>query len=315
MSILAPHQPEPEPDVKYIIDGSYGEGGGRVFRDSLMYAAINAINGWHGVLTIYNIRLSRPKPGLKNSLIGMLDFINQLFTDLVIKGNVDGSLEVTIDFKDAKLIESEILTLNVDINQIGSAWLLFLAVHPVLQHLKRKYVCTIHGGTDVFFKRKGNKPSPSTTLTPPTIYMRDVWLPNINSLGGQGMDITVNIVRNHNDKKKHPYAIKIESTDKSQTELVIFGYRPKQDGCIILTTSTITGYVIGSCHPDPSYALATPSESTYCDEHFSDMIIPYIPLDHTLMDEESAVSEHHRSAIYVRRMMYQNLHAAFQPAV
>lgn len=62
------------------IDGSYGEGGGRNFRDTVMYATINALNGWRGKITINNIRTTRPKPGIKNSLFGIVDFCNQVFT-------------------------------------------------------------------------------------------------------------------------------------------------------------------------------------------------------------------------------------------
>jgi hypothetical protein len=297
------------------IDGSYGEGGGRMFRDSLMYAATKCLKGWQGKLTIKNIRMRRPKPGLKNSLIGMLEVCQQMFSHLALEGNEESSPEVTVDFKNAVLrTTDDTVKIDVDIHGIGSAWLLFLAVHPVLNALSSSimFECTIHGGTDVCFKKSQKNPD---TLTPPTIYMRDVWLTNINTLDigsmrGRAMAIGVNIVRHHRDKESKPYAIKITSIedDKLPSVMEIKGLRDNFDGCIKLATSTVSGLVIGSSHPYAKFELNTdckldePCATDYCDKHFADMVIPYLDPRHELMNEMTCVSEHHRSAIYVRRM-------------
>lgn len=118
-----------------------------------MYATIKALQGWRGKVTINNIRVSRPDPGIKNSLLGMVEFCHQVLNDVQNHGVQDGSLEATFDF--SKAMPSCNDTINIDVNGIGSAWLLFLAVHPVLLYTTCVKTVTIHGGTDVFFFKKG----------------------------------------------------------------------------------------------------------------------------------------------------------------
>jgi RNA 3'-terminal phosphate cyclase len=283
---------------RILVDGSYGEGGGRVFRDSVMYAMLKALDGWRGEIIIEQIRSRRSKPGLKNSLIGMLDFCRALFPGVCIEGDTDDSPRVTVHFGKAVLTTPS--SVHMDVHGIGSAWLLFLAIHPVLNRLptpSEGFECTIHGGTDVFFKRSQKDPH---TMTPPTIYMRDVWLPNVSKIGVRPMDIEVNIVRVHRDKEKYPYAIKIKipAVSGCLSTLKINGLEGDRDGCIKLATSKESGFIMGHSHPYTKYPLTTPLEEDYCDEHFADMAIPYVLLDHKLMVD--ALSEHHRSAIYTR---------------
>jgi len=282
-----------------FIDGSYGEGGGRNFRDAVMYATIKALQGWRGKVTITNIRAARPAPGIKNSLLGVVEFCHRVLNDVQDHGVQDGSLEATIDFTEAN--PSYIDTIDINIDGVGSAWLLFLAVHPVLLHAPYVTTVTICGGTDVFFFKKGK--DLSQTLTPPTVYMRDVWVPNINALKLSGFHIDVNIVRNLKDKGNVPYAISISrKRDSSETTISCNGLQ-KWDGCVRYTESKISPMRVGVSNPYSKYILPEPDHNLWCDEHFSDMIVPYITSPHPKLEESDAVSLHHQSAIYVARQL------------
>jgi hypothetical protein len=276
------------------IDGSYGEGGGRNFRDTVMYATIKALQGWRGKVTINNIRVSRPAPGIKNSLLGVVEFCHQVLNDVQDHGVQDGSLEATFDF--SKAVPSYIDTINIDVNGVGSAWLLFLAVHPVLLYTPYVKMVTIHGGTDVFFFKKGK--DLSQTLTPPTVYMEQVWVPNINTLNLSGFHIDVNIVRNSKDKSNVPYAIRITRNEDSPETTINCNGLKKWDGCVRYVQSKVSSMRVGVSNPYSKYILPEPDQNLWYDEHFSDMIVPYID---SPSEESDAVSPHHRSAIYVAR--------------
>lgn len=286
-----------------MVDGSYGEGGGRVFRDSVMYATIAVLDGWRGTLTINNIRSTRPKPGIKNSLLGIVGFCKQVLDGVETVGIIDGSLTAYFNFRNAR--QSLQTSINIDINGVGSAWLLFLAVHPVLLHPLTNHVhtVTIHGGTDVYFPKKKN----TLTLTPPTIYMRDVWQPNVNKLVSQGFYVDVNIIRNQKDKGKYPYAIKIQrpEIELESSSMEIQGLKVT-DGVISTVQSVRSGLVVGTSHPYNKFVLAEPDPELLCDEHFSDMVIPYLKKDDPMLDQTSTEfkngSAHYRSAVYVRSL-------------
>jgi len=273
------------------IDGSYGEGGGRNFRDTMMYATIKALQGWRGKVTINNIRASRPDPGIKNSLLGMVDFCHQVLDDVQHHGVQDGSLDATFDF--SKAAPTLVDTINIDVNGVGSAWLLFLAVHPVLLYATSVKTVTIHGGTDVFFFKKGR--DLSQTLTPPTVYMEQVWVPNINTLNLHGFHIDVNIVRNLKDKSSVSHAIRVTRNEDSVTTINCNGLK-KWDGCVRYVQSKVSSMRVGVSNPYSKYILPEPDQGLWCDEHFSDMIVPYMAQP---PKESDAVSPHHRSAIYV----------------
>lgn len=283
------------------IDGSRGEGGGRNFRDSVMYATIAALDGWRGTLTINNIRTTRPKPGVKNSLFGIVEFCQQVLHGVKAEGLSDGSLSVTLDF--AQATPTEHTEIHIDVNGVGSAWLLFLAVHPILLHAHNVMTVTIHGGTDVFFRKK--KPRP--TLTPPTRYMQEVWLPNINTIvPSVAFEISVNIIRNGKDKSAFPYAIKLHRIEGSESEssMEVPGLR-HWDGCIKTVKSTESGLQVGISHPDSKIDLPDPDPGLWCDEHFSDMIIPYVCYDPEHVKMQNPVSPHHESAIYIAQQFHQ----------
>lgn len=293
-----------------IIDGSYGEGGGRNFRDTVMYATIRALKGWRGRVTIEKIRVSRPKPGVKNSLFGIVEFCQQVLDGVVTEGVTDGSLTATFDFSDARPAERE--ECHVVVNGIGSAWLLFLAVHPVLLHSPHIKRVTIHGGTDVFFKRDREK---EHTLTPPTVYMQHVWLQNINKVATEkkwpAFHIDVNVVRNKRDKEALPYAISIERGEGTGGHTMTVHGLTEKDGCFTCVDSAVSPFVVGASHPYWKYPLSTPDASLPCDEHFADMVVPY------LTDEEDSkellkhlatkpMSDHHESAIHVAQQIMEN---------
>lgn len=281
------------------IDGSRGEGGGRNFRDAVMYATIAALDGWRGTLMVNNIRTTRPKPGIKNSLFGIVDFCKQILHGVEIDGMEDGSLSAKFDFSHA--IPAEHTEIYIDVNGVGSAWLLFLAVHPILLHARNVKVVTIHGGTDVFFKKKQQL----QTMTPPTRYMQEVWVHNINKLAlSCGFEIHVNIIRNHRDKSKFPCAISVTRKESPETVMSVPGLR-HWDGCIKTAMSAESGLRLGVSHPDSTAKLPDPDPKTWCDEHFSDMIIPYICSDPEHVKMRDPVSPHHESAIYIAQQFRQ----------
>jgi len=292
------------PSKEIIIDGTFGEGGGRVFRDSIMYAMISVIkHGWRGQLIIDNIRSTRPKPGVKNSLFGIVDFCRQLTPDVKVKGLTKGSSHVSLDFSDIKQeLELELeqeheqgFKFKVDANGMGSAWLLFLAVHPVLMNLPAgtAYQCDISGGTDVYFGRdKKNK----RTLTPPTRYMLDVWWPNMKQLKlfSHPHEIDVNVVRDQRDIKKDQCAISCSNPSSRNGGMFVHGLKDT-DGILKYTISKTSGLRVGAAHPYFKFKLPEPDTGLYCDEHFADMYIPYCN-----RESQFVLSDHHLSAIYVK---------------
>lgn len=288
------------PVQEIIIDGSYGEGGGRIFRDSVMYATIKALQGWRGKATISSIRSSRPNPGVKNSLFGIVDFCQQLLPLLKTSGLSKGSPEVTLDFNDIPqdLVLKPHYDFIVDANELGSAWLLFLAVHPVLMALPSttSFSCQIMGGTDVFFPKDKSNPH---TLTPPTKYMLDVWWPNMNTLNlmQRSHEITVNITRDHRDlkalRKSGDYSISCISNSNSSLSFAVVGLL-ETDGILKYTTRD-NGVRVGVAHPYHKFKVKVPSNNFVYDEHFADMQVPYQDMDIQVM------SQHHLSAIYVKQ--------------
>lgn len=289
-----------------VIDGSYGEGGGRMFRDSVMYGMIcAATEGWRGKLTINNIRMSRPKPGIKNSLLGMIDFCRNVFPEVQANGIHPGSLNASLDFSEVSELEpgDESKTISVNANGLGSAWLLFLAIHPFMTKVKQAWGWTvsISGGTDVFFPKDKLNPH---TLTPPTRYMKEVWLHNINIMHDvKSFHIAVHVVREHKDLQNGPSII-ISPTRYVKTTMSVDGLT-ERDGTLLISSSLgdLDGPLHGCAHPYYKYPekllrekLQTTRDQPY-DEHFSDMVVPY----QMNLEPEDTVSKHHDSALYVMR--------------
>lgn len=316
------------------IDGSTGEGGGRIFRDTVSYAmrkALNEAHPWRGKVIVTKIRASRPKGGgMKNSLFGILDFAKQVFSGLVITGDTEGSPTVSIDFEHAELRSQPQDTphvFTVDANGSGSAWLLFLAVHPVLCSLPYASTCNIKGGTDVFMKRDKKNPR---TLTPPSIYMQQVWAENMNRLcadktdpSGYNSNIVwrthclVSPVVSHSDlvrlaKTDTPaICVSVNQADHDTHPVIIeINLAPKQRHASIKTVeSTVVSplyyrpehhlpFILGASHPYPDYDNEAPDPKETCDEHFADMVTPYTSIFH-----EPVLSPHHESAVYVKKIM------------
>ena len=302
------------------IDGSYGEGGGRNFRDTVVYAMIRFIAGkWNGKVTIQNIRASRPKPGVKNSLFGVVQFCHSLIDNVKTEGITDGSLTASFDFTEATM--KPVSDINLEVDGIGSAWLLFLAVHPVLQHVNSEtpYSITIHGGTDVCFKKNRMN---ADTLTPPSIYMKDVWAPNINSYLStittpRHFDIDVKVIRHHKDRSEQPYAIKMTYNPELTATTINIDRLTKFDGKLITVKSSVSGLVVGSAHPYYLYPdLAEPNSDVMYDEHYADMIVPYLTeSDYGIVVGRDVMSKHHESAIYVRDRFSQSLDPLADQAV
>eukprot|EP01027_Heterolobosea_sp_BB2_P015986 GEZU01022824.1.p1 GENE.GEZU01022824.1~~GEZU01022824.1.p1 ORF type:complete len:222 (-),score=20.96 GEZU01022824.1:88-753(-) len=122
------------------IDGSYGEGGGQVLRNSTALAAILG-----KPLEIENIRAGRPKPGLRHQHMAGLQFINTLCNGR-LTGDKVGSTKITFDPKEIGSGEY-----TVDPKTAGSTSLIVQVSLPVLLFGSGKSVVNIRGGTNVEF--------------------------------------------------------------------------------------------------------------------------------------------------------------------
>ncbi|MBE8538788.1 RNA 3'-terminal phosphate cyclase [Geoglobus acetivorans] len=120
------------------IDGSYGEGGGQILRSSI---ALSCITGED--VEIYNIRASRPKPGLAAQHLKGIETAKMLCNGRV-EGLRVGSTRVV--FRPGKI---RVRDLKVDIGTAGSITLLLQTIMPPLLHAGRECRIEITGGTDV----------------------------------------------------------------------------------------------------------------------------------------------------------------------
>ncbi len=123
------------------IDGSQGEGGGQILRNSTAYAYI-----LQKPLNIYNIRGGRPKPGLQRQHLASILGLNQL-----CQGHLTGAqLQSTqLNWTPNMIIGSEH---TIDIQSCGASTLIIQNLLPVLLFSPNPQTkITILGGTDVSF--------------------------------------------------------------------------------------------------------------------------------------------------------------------
>ncbi len=143
------------------IDGSYGEGGGQIIRTSV---ALSAVTG--EPVRIFNIRKSRPKPGLAAQHAQAVRSLAQV-SSAKVEGANPGSTEVT--FMPGVVRGGGC---SIDIGTAGSITLLMQCLLPALVCAKEETILEIQGGTDVQWS--------------PTIdYFKNVFLPALGKFGAQ----------------------------------------------------------------------------------------------------------------------------------
>lgn len=150
------------------IDGSIGEGGGQVFRNSISYAAIT-----NQSLKITNIRANRSPSGLKPQHLTALRLVRDI-TNAEVQGDYKGSKEVTF-------IPHEIQggDYTADTGTAGSITLILQAFLPLTLFARAPIKVELRGGTDVKW-------------SPPIDSFRFVFLPFLRDLG---VSCDVNLIR------------------------------------------------------------------------------------------------------------------------
>lgn len=141
------------------IDGSYGEGGGQIIRTAV---ALSAVTGTE--VTISNIRINRPRPGLKAQHMTAIRTAADM-TGARISGLMPGSNELTFCPGDISGGHYK-----MDIGTAGSITLLLQCLMPVASAAQEPVSLDITGGTDVAW-------------SPPIDYMAHVLLPVLSAMG------------------------------------------------------------------------------------------------------------------------------------
>ncbi|RLG46242.1 MAG: RNA 3'-phosphate cyclase, partial [Thermoproteota archaeon] len=141
------------------IDGSYGEGGGSLFRYALALSAITL-----RPVEVFNIRAKRKKPGLRPQHMTAARLLAEM-TDARVEGLSIGSTRVVFEPRRRPRGRYE-----ADVGTAGSVSLIVQAVLPAAATSDGAVEVRLTGGTDV-------------PMAPPIDYMRHVLLPNLAELG------------------------------------------------------------------------------------------------------------------------------------
>ncbi|MFT4282973.1 MAG: RNA 3'-terminal phosphate cyclase [Candidatus Woesearchaeota archaeon] len=123
-----------------VVDGSFGEGGGSILRQSICFSLI-----LKKPFRIVNIRKNRSKPGLSHQHLKSLELAKEL-TNSKVTGLYLGSNEV--EFFPGNKFKSNI---EVDIKTAGSAILALQSVFLPCILSGKQITITLKGGTDVPF--------------------------------------------------------------------------------------------------------------------------------------------------------------------
>lgn len=150
------------------IDGSYGEGGGQIIRTAVALSAVTGIG-----VAVNNIRVNRPKPGLKAQHLTAIKTAAEI-TGAEVSGLKTGSIELTF-----KPHVNSGGYFEVDIGTAGSITLLLQCLMPVAACADGEVTLDITGGTDV-------------SWSPPIDYMTRVLLP---VLAEMGLDCSIKVYR------------------------------------------------------------------------------------------------------------------------
>jgi hypothetical protein len=274
------------------IDGT--KYGGQLVRNFVITAAILFITGklQDKIVRIENVRGARPdgKRGMKHSLFGVIHFVQAIIKDIKIEGLEDGSPILQLDFANAAIVGDLPTEIILDAVGSGSAWLLFLAVHPMMLFLVQtcgwRGFVKISGGTDVWCG--GAKKA--DTMTPPTEYIRDVTLPNVDrvlaTIGKRvHMSFQVTVTRSKRFVEQtvaddtYPLVVFVKPTVAPVIEMHVSDpFRPTKgnpDAAIKTGASTTSPFIIGIAHPSSKFELPELDLSQYMDVRFSDQYILY----------------------------------------
>lgn len=266
------------------------EHGGQLVRNTVITVAMAFITGTlkDKIVRIVDVRGARPegKRGMKHSLFGAIHFIQEIISNIKIDGLVDGSPVLELDFTNAVIADKIPEEIIIDAVGSGSAWLLFLAVHPMMIFLSytKKWSGTvkISGGTDVW----GGGAKRTDTLTPPTEFVRDVTMPNVSHVGHTITTVDVTITRSVKDVGKaiaagtYPIVVYVKPIDgASSIQMSITDpFRPERgnpDAVIKTGQSTTSPFIVGISHPSSKYRLPELDTTQYADVRFADQYILY----------------------------------------
>lgn len=148
-----------KPSSILTIDGSFGEGGGQILRNSL---ALSMMTGRD--IRIENIRANRPRPGLRPQHLAAVRGAAGICAASV-EGDEVGSSQVT--FRPGKIQAGRH---TIDIGTAGSITLLLQTLLPPLLRGNGPSTLQLKGGTDV-------------PWSPPLDYLRHVLLPLLHRMG------------------------------------------------------------------------------------------------------------------------------------
>lgn len=151
------------------IDGSYGEGGGAILRLAGSLAAVTS-----RPVRIFNIRSSRPKPGLQAQHLESIKAIAALCNG-TLSGAFPGSTEIRLN--PGKIEERDI---SISISTAGSIALLFQSLKLLSISLQKGIKVEVRGGA-TFGK-----------FAPPLPYTQNILLPTLRKMGFSG---AINIKR------------------------------------------------------------------------------------------------------------------------
>lgn len=161
-----------------VVDGSKGEGGGQILRNSISYAAILRQR-----LRIHNVRAGRSNPGLRAQHLTGLQLVASIYGG-TLKGDSIGSTEIEYE-PASNSTEPAGRTLTADIGTAGSICLLLQAALPCLLLDGATEPCrlVLKGGTNA-------------TLAPQYDYWEQVFLPTIcRHCGIDGVQIQAAVIR------------------------------------------------------------------------------------------------------------------------
>jgi len=150
------------------IDGSYGEGGGQIYRNALAYASVVM-----RPVRIFNIRAKRKNPGLRPQHLTVLRALAKI-TEAWVQGAAVGSREVI--FKPKRLRGGNY---RFDVGTAGSISLVLQGIIPPLLFADNESRVEVRGGTDVHW-------------SPPIDAIRYVLVPALRSIGAS---IEIEVIR------------------------------------------------------------------------------------------------------------------------
>ncbi len=175
-----------------VIDGSYGEGGGSIFRYALALSSVTL-----KPIEIIKIRAKRSNPGLRPQHLTAAKILAEM-TEAKFEGLRVGSTRVRFEPKKRKGGK-----FTFDVGTAGSISLIIQAVLPVALFADRESTVEIRGGTDVRF-------------APPIDYMKNVFIRNLSLIGVEQIEIIVNR-RGHYPRGGGLVTLKVTPVDKIST--------------------------------------------------------------------------------------------------